>query len=119
MSVFMLKCGVGYGQSMTSTEVQKQNITGVQIREAVPFSHTSSNFPVNAHVCIEVSQKDTGVSHRNLMQDLVVLRWGLASIPTIAQGLTPRATPEKKNRVQPQEFGPSANAVHGYEPHQI
>ena len=40
METLMLEHGIRYGQTVTSTEVQQQNTTRVQIGEAVPPSHT-------------------------------------------------------------------------------
>ena len=47
---------------MTSTEVQQQNTTLIQIGGAVPPNHTLLGPTVIAHVSIEVPQQNEGVS---------------------------------------------------------
>ena len=59
---------VGYGQSMTSTEVQQQNTTLIQIVGAVPPNHTLQGLTVIAQVSIEVPQQNEGVSCRSTLQ---------------------------------------------------
>ena len=56
MDTLMLEHVVCYGQTVTSTEVQQQNTTRVQIREADPPNHTPSGNPATAHMSIEVPQ---------------------------------------------------------------
>lgn len=45
---------------MTSTEIQQQTSTWVQIGEAVPPNHAFPGVPVISHVCVEISQQDYG-----------------------------------------------------------
>ncbi|KAK3533260.1 hypothetical protein QTP70_014330 [Hemibagrus guttatus] len=46
----MLEHGVHYGQAVTSTEVQQQDTTRVQIRGAVPPNHATPGITVIAHM---------------------------------------------------------------------
>ena len=56
MDTLKLEHGVRYGQTVTSTEVQKQITTRVQIREAVSPNHIPLGNTVAAHVSGEVPQ---------------------------------------------------------------
>lgn len=56
MDPLMLKDGVCYGGTVTSTEVQQQNTTRVQIRGSVSPSHTPQGNAGAVHVSVEVSQ---------------------------------------------------------------
>ena len=47
--------GVSYGQTVTSTKIQKLNIIQVQIWQSGLPNHTPSGFTVIAHMRIEVS----------------------------------------------------------------
>ncbi|KAK3553302.1 hypothetical protein QTP86_033110, partial [Hemibagrus guttatus] len=57
----MLEHGVCYGQAVTSTEVQQQDTTRVQIRGAVPPNHAPPGITVVAHMGVEVPQQNYGV----------------------------------------------------------
>ncbi|KAK3558650.1 hypothetical protein QTP86_022968 [Hemibagrus guttatus] len=57
----MLEHGVRYGQALTSTEVQQQDTTQVQIRGAVPPHHAPPGITVVAHMGVEVPQQNYGV----------------------------------------------------------
>jgi len=96
--------GVCNGQSMTSTEVKKQNTAWVLIREPVPPNYVPPNHCIIAHISIGVPLKN---SQR------------LMSIPTPAQCLFPWATPEYESPGPLQEFGFRAHAVCGGEPNYI
>lgn len=63
MDTFVLKHGIHYRQTMMSTEVQQQNATWVQVREAIPTNHTAPGATGNADVGIEVPQEGDGVPH--------------------------------------------------------
>ena len=54
MSHPMFEYGVCYGQSMTSTDVQQQSTTLVQIGQAVPPNNPPPGFSIVAHVRVEV-----------------------------------------------------------------
>ena len=58
------------GQSMTSTEVQQQNNTLIQIGGPVPPNPTLPGLTVISHVSIEVPQQNEGVSCRSTLQCL-------------------------------------------------
>ncbi|KAK3555770.1 hypothetical protein QTP86_028946 [Hemibagrus guttatus] len=64
----MLEHGVRYGQAVTSTEVQQQDTTRVQIRGAVPPNHTPPGITVVAHMGVEVPQQNYGVPSRSTLQ---------------------------------------------------
>ena len=68
MDTLMLEHGVCYGQTVTSTEVQQQNTTLVQIRQAVPPNHAPPGTTVIANVSVEVPQQDKGVPIRGAFQ---------------------------------------------------
>ncbi|KAK3537939.1 hypothetical protein QTP70_024550 [Hemibagrus guttatus] len=64
----MLEHGVCYGQAVTSTEVQQQDTTRVQIRWAVPPNHAPPGITVVAHMGVEVPQQNYGVPSRSTFQ---------------------------------------------------
>ncbi|KAK3551440.1 hypothetical protein QTP70_017320 [Hemibagrus guttatus] len=64
----MLEHGVRYGQAVSSTEVQQQDTTRVQIRGAVPPNHAPPGITVIAHMGIEVPQQNYGVPSRSTFQ---------------------------------------------------
>ncbi|KAK3543782.1 hypothetical protein QTP70_027199 [Hemibagrus guttatus] len=64
----MLEHGVCYGQALTSTEVQQQDTTRVQIRGAVPPNHAPPGITVIAHMGIEIPQQNYGVPRRSTFQ---------------------------------------------------
>ncbi|KAK3541584.1 hypothetical protein QTP86_033098 [Hemibagrus guttatus] len=64
----MLEHGVRYGQAVTSTEVQQQDTTRVQIRGAVPPNHDPPGITVVAHMGVEVPQQNYGVPSRSTFQ---------------------------------------------------
>ncbi|KAK3555758.1 hypothetical protein QTP86_028953 [Hemibagrus guttatus] len=64
----MLEHGVCYGQAVTSTEVQQQDTTRVQIRGAVPPNHAPPGITVVAHMGVEVPQQNYGVPSRSTFQ---------------------------------------------------
>ncbi|KAK3554715.1 hypothetical protein QTP70_032636 [Hemibagrus guttatus] len=64
----MLEHGVCYGQAVTSTEVQQQDTTRVQIRWAVPPNHAPPGIIVVAHMGVEVPQQNYGVPSRSTFQ---------------------------------------------------
>ena len=56
MDTLMPEHGVRYGQSMTSTEVQQQNTTLIEIRGGgVPPSHPLPGLTVIAHVSLSLA----------------------------------------------------------------
>ena len=65
MDTLMLEHGVRYGQTVTSTEVQQQNTTRVQIGEAIPLNHTP---PGNTAHVGEVPQLNDGVHSHSTLQ---------------------------------------------------
>ena len=79
---------------MTSTEVQQQNTTLIQIGGAVPPNHTLPGLTVIAHMSI-TTLLSTGVN-----PNVQAHSWGAISMPTPALRLSLWATPEWK-RVQP------------------
>ena len=52
MDTLMAEHGVGYGQTVTSTEVQLLNTILFQIRESIPPNHTPPGVPVIAHMSV-------------------------------------------------------------------
>ncbi|KAK3554575.1 hypothetical protein QTP70_025529 [Hemibagrus guttatus] len=64
----MLEHGVCYGQAVTSTEVQQQDTTRVQIRGAVPPNHAPPGITVVAHMGVEVPQQNYGDPSRSTFQ---------------------------------------------------
>ena len=56
MDTLMFEHGVHHGQTVTCTEVQQQNTTRVQIREAVPPNHAPPGHTVVTHVSVEGPQ---------------------------------------------------------------
>ncbi|KAK3566093.1 hypothetical protein QTP86_025702 [Hemibagrus guttatus] len=64
----MFEHGVRYGQAVTSTEVQQQDTTRVQIRGAVPPNHAPPGITVVAHMGVEVPQQNYGVPSRSTFQ---------------------------------------------------
>ncbi|KAK3572614.1 hypothetical protein QTP86_001059 [Hemibagrus guttatus] len=68
MGTLMLEHGVRYGKTVTSTEVQQQNTTGVQIRGAVLPNHAPPGITVIAHMGIEIPQQNYGVPSRSTFQ---------------------------------------------------
>ena len=69
MHHLMLEYSVRNGQSMTSTEVQKQYTAQVQIREAIPPSNAPSDYSIIAHMSIEIPQKNNGIPRWQPQQD--------------------------------------------------
>ncbi|KAI3358012.1 hypothetical protein L3Q82_003034 [Scortum barcoo] len=63
VDTLMLEHGVRYGQAETSTEVQYQNTTQVQI-EAIPPNHALQVSLSRAHMSVEVPQYNNGVPGR-------------------------------------------------------
>jgi len=61
MSHLMLEHGVCDGQSMASTEVQKQDTTRIQIREAIPTNHAFPGHSIIANMGIEALQKNNRI----------------------------------------------------------
>ncbi|KAK3528991.1 hypothetical protein QTP70_014114 [Hemibagrus guttatus] len=55
-------------KAVTSTEVQQQDTTQVQIRGAVPPNHTPPGITVVAHMGVEVPQQNYGVPSRSTFQ---------------------------------------------------
>ncbi|KAK3573893.1 hypothetical protein QTP86_032986 [Hemibagrus guttatus] len=55
-------------QAVTSTEVQQQDTTRVQIRGAVPPNHTPPGITVVAHMGVEVPQQNYGVPSQSTFQ---------------------------------------------------
>ncbi|KAK3548874.1 hypothetical protein QTP70_021261 [Hemibagrus guttatus] len=55
-------------QAVTSTEVQQQDTTQVQIRGAVPPNHAPPGITVVAHMGVEVPQQNYGVPSRSTFQ---------------------------------------------------
>ncbi|KAK3566086.1 hypothetical protein QTP86_025538 [Hemibagrus guttatus] len=55
-------------QAVTSTEVQQQDTTQVQIRGAVPPNHAPPDITVVAHMGVEVPQQNYGVPSRSTFQ---------------------------------------------------
>ena len=68
MESLMFEHGVCYEQTVTSTEVQQQNTTQVQIREAVPPNHAPPGTTVIVYVSIEVPQQEKGAPIRGAFQ---------------------------------------------------
>ncbi|KAK3536169.1 hypothetical protein QTP70_032724, partial [Hemibagrus guttatus] len=64
----MLEHGVCYGQAVTSTEVQQQDTTRVQIRGAVPPNNAPPGITVVAHMGVEVPQQNYGVPSQSTFQ---------------------------------------------------
>ena len=118
MDTLMFEHGVRNGQTVTSTEVQQQNNTRVQIREAVPPNHTPPGTTVIAHMRTEVSQQNKEVPIRGAFRaplprtprrlgnwettlsptgknpNIQAPSWGAMSKPTPAHHLSPWATSE-------------------------